>query len=894
MERHPCCYPGFKTYQSRACLKSFMKAKPPLFALRFFRWYCQPDISDYIEGDLIEVYKRRLKTYSKSKADLLFIFDVLLLFRPGIIRTINQSQKLYHSVMLKSNLKLAVRNLWKNKVSTVINIFGLTVGITSALLIALFIYHEISFDAFQPNKERIARVVMEYSFDGSTNKAKGTFTSTKVAPVFSRTFPEVEKGIRMTDADIIVKLNNEPVLESNFMFADSSFFQTFAYEMLEGNAATALNGPDKVVLTASTAAKYFGNERALGKTLIVGNKDTPYEVTGVMRDYPATSQIKFDFLASFSSLRANQEKSYFNANYTTYLLLNDANAFSPLQEKLHPFMENEMKGSGASIRFYLEPFTQVHLYSPYSDFVGSISITYLYTLGGVALLIIVIVCFTYINLSTAKSIERAREVGIRKVSGAVRSQLFWQFIGESFVLCILSVLVSVVIASVLLPAFNELLNKNLDLADLFTPSFIMGIFGATVLVSIIAGGYPAIILSRLQPARVLKGVFKNTPSAKILQQSLTVFQFAISVFLIIATGIIQGQLHFIQNQKLGYDREHVVTLSVGWNTSHNQMMTLKNELKTNTNIIHVSRCASSPVNIYSGYSMRLPSMPENEVIPTIANPVDAGYIKTTGMQLIAGTDFTDEQVEATSAEDWDNNKFYYVLNESAVKALGFASPEDAIGREMELNSIGTIVGVIKDFNFKSLRTSIQPLVLFTASWGNRLLVKVKGEDMAATLSFMETKWKQLLPNRPFDYSFLDQEYEKMYRSEVQLGKMMNLFASIAIILACLGLFGLSSFMIQQRSKEISVRKVLGASAWSLLGILSSNFMRLVLLAIIIATPLAYFLMKQWLDGFVYKINLQVWLFAVAGLATLLIALLTVGIHGMRAVVDNPMKGLRSE
>lgn len=871
-----------------------MRVRPPSLAHRFFRWYCQADLSDYIEGDLLEVYERRIKSHNKLRADLLFIVDVILLFRPGIIRSLDQRPQFYHSTMLRNNLKLAVRNLWKNKISTIINVFGLTIGITSALLIALFIYHETSFDNFQPNKDRIARVVMEYSFEGSTDKARGTFTSTKVAPVFSRTFPEVEKGIRITDANMIVKLNNEPVMESDFIFVDSSFFSAFSYEMLEGNPATALNGPDKVVLSASTAYKYFGKEPALGKTLLVGSDESPYEVTGVMRDYPTTSQIKFDFLASFSSLRANQEESYFNANYTTYLLLSGPNVFDALQEKLHPFMEKEMKGSGASIHFYLEPFTDVHLHSPYPDFTGSISITYLYTLGGVALLIIVIVCFTYINLSTAKSIDRAREVGIRKVSGAIRSQLFWQFIGESFVLCSLSVLVSVGLAATLLPAFNELISKQLQLSNLFTPSFLLGTFIATLLVSFIAGGYPAIILSRLQPARVLKGVFKNTSSAKILQQSLTVFQFAISVFLIIATGIIQGQLHFIQNQKLGYDRDHVVTLSVGWSAPYNLISTLKNELESNSNILTTTRCGSSPVSINSGYSMRLPSMAENEVIHTNATPVDAGYIKTTGLQLIAGTDFTNEQIMATTAEKWEDNKFNYILNESAVKQLGFASAEEAIGQEMTLNSPGIIVGVIKDFNFQSLRNDIQPLVLFTASFGNRLLVKVKGEDMTGTLAFMQDKWNKLLPNRPFDYGFLDQEYERMYKSEVQLGKMMNLFASIAIILACLGLFGLSSFMIQQRNKEISVRKVLGASTWNLLSILSGNFIRLVLAAIVIATPIAYYLMKQWLDGFVYKIGLELWLFAVAGLATLIIAFITVGIHGMRAIVENPVRGLRSE
>ncbi|MBT1705956.1 ABC transporter permease [Chryseosolibacter indicus] len=795
--------------------------------------------------------------------------------------------------MFRNNFKIAIRNLWKNKVATIINVLGLTVGITSSLLIALFIYHELSFDAFQPNKERLARVVMEYNFEGGESR-KGTFTSTKVAPVFSRTFPEVEKGIRMTDANMIVQLHKEPVMEKNFMFADSSFFDAFAYEMIEGTPATALNGPDKVVLTESMATKYFGKESAVGKTLIIGNDNTPYEVTGVIRDYPSTSQITFDFLASFSSLRSNQEETYFNANYTTYLLLRDATSLAPLQEKLHPFMEKEMKGTGVSIHFYLEPFEDVHLISPYADFTGKTSVTFLYALGGVALLIIVIVCFTYINLSTAKSIERAREVGIRKVSGAMRFQLFWQFIGESFVLCSLSVFVSFALATALLPAFNTLISKNLQFADLVTIPFILSTIVSTILVSLIAGAYPAMVLSKLQPAKVLKGIFKNTGSAKALQQSLTVFQFAISVFLIIATVVIQGQLRFIQKGKLGYDRDHVITLSVGYNTDYNLVNTLKNELKTNHNITQTARCVSSPVSIVGGYSMRLPSMPENEVIATIANPVDADYVRTAGLEIIAGTGFTEQHMEAVAVEDWDDKQFHYIINESAVKKLGFATPEEAIGQQMILNNPGTIVGVVKDFHFQSMRNSIEPLVLFTASWGNRLLVKVKGDNMAATLAFMETKWKQLLPSRPFEFTFLDQEYERLYHSEVQLAQMMNLFAGIAIMLACLGLFGLSSYMIQQRTKEISIRKVLGASIWNLFRILSINFVVLVLIAIVIASPIAYLLMTQWLDGFVYRIDLQSWIFIVAGVATILIALVTIGIHGMRAVVESPVKGLRSE
>ena len=866
---------------------------PPSIFLRFFRWYCRPRLVDHIEGDLLEVYRKRVKQKGKLKADLKFIIDVLLLFRPGILKSFSGSGKLNSTGMFRNNLRIALRSLWKNKSSTIINVFGLTTGITSCLLIALFIQHEMSYDVFQSRKNRIARVVMEYSFDGGTDSNKGTFTSTKVAPVLSRTFPEVEKGIRMTDADAILRLGDNLVTETAFMYADSSFFDAFDYEMIEGNAATALDGPYKVVLTESTAKKYFGDVSPLGKLLLTGNEKVSYEVTGVVRDYPNNSQIRFDFLASFSSLGQNQESTYFDANYTTYLLLKDENSIFSLQQKLHPFMEKEMKGTGASIHFYLEPFETIHLHSPYSAFVPNTSMRYLYILAAVALLIIVIVCFTYINLSTAKSIERAKEVGIRKVSGALKSQLFWQFIGESFVLCSLSVMVSIAAASLLLPAFNVLINKTLQFRDLFTASFLLFTLGATALVSLIAGSYPALILSGLQPLKVLKGVFKNTSSARWLQQSLIVFQFAISVFLIISTIVIQSQLHFIHNKDLGYDRDHVITIPIAWDKKYEEINTIKHELKTNPKVVEVSRSGSSPVHIVSGYSMHRLDMPKNDAISVHANPVDQDYLKVNGLQLVAGNDFTEQDMKDIDTDKWEEKKYHYILNESAARKLGW-TPGQAIGQKMELNGPGTVSGVIKDFHFESMRIGIEPLVLFTESHGRSLLIKVMGNDMPSTISFLENKWKALVPDRPFEYRFIDDDYNKLYQSELQLGKMMNLFAAIAILLACLGLFGLSSFMIQQRMKEISIRKVLGASVWNLLNILSGNFVRLVIIAIAIASPIAYFLMKQWLNDFVYKIDIGWWIFIAAGVTTMSIAIITVGIHGMRAAVDNPVKSLKSE
>lgn len=866
---------------------------PPAFMLRFFRWYCHPRLVNHIEGDLLEVHKKRVIKIGKRRADIKFMLDVLLLIRPGIVKSLNTSERIDYTTMFRSNVRIAIRSLWKNKASTMINVVGLTVGITSCLLIAIFIKQELSYDTFQSRKNRIARVVMEYNFEGSTDSKKGTFTSTKVASVFSRTFPEVEKGIRMTDANVILRLKDQLVTEEGFMYADSSFFDAFDYEMLEGNAGTALDGPNKVVLTESMAKKYFGEGSALGKILPTGNDKVVYEVTGVIRDYPQNSQIRFDFLASFSSMGQNQERTYFNANYTTYLLLTDESAIFSLQEKLHPFMEKEMEGSGASIHFFLEKFEDVHLYSPYAAFVPNTSIQYLYILAGVALLIIVIVCFTYINLSTAKSIERAKEVGIRKVSGAAKSQLFWQFIGESFVLCGLSVLVSFGVASLVLPSFNLLTNQSLRMDDLLTASFLLPVFGATLLVSMVAGTYPALVLSGLQPSIILKGVFKNTKSAKWVQQSLIVFQFFIAVFLIISTLVIQRQLHFIRNKNLGYDRSHVLKIPIGWGTSQDKLNTIKNELKINPQVIAVARGNSSPVNIQSGYSMRTPDMPTGEVISVNANPIDEDYLKVNGLELIAGTNFTAQDMKDIDTDVWEDKKYHYILNESAARKLGWTA-EQAIGQKMELNGPGTVSGVIKDFHFQSMRNMIQPLVLFTEAQGNSVLVKLSGEQMTETIAFLETKWKELIPTRPFEYRFLDDDYNRLYQSEIQLGKMMNLFAAIAILLACLGLFGLSSYMVQQRMKEVSIRKVLGASLWNLFTILSGNFVRLVLIAFVMASPISYFLMKQWLSDFAYKIDVSGWIFLVAGIISVSIAVITVGVHGVKAALENPVKSLKSE
>lgn len=794
--------------------------------------------------------------------------------------------------MFRNYFHIAIRTLWKHSVLSSINLIGLVIGFSACLLISLYIKYEASYDDFQPKGDRIARVISEFGFSGSDEPLKGNYTSTKVAPVLTRTFPDVSTAIKMRSNERTVRYEDEQVNEPNFMFADSTFFTMFYYDMVQGNPATALAGRYKVVLTESTAHRYFGDEDAVGKTLLIGSDQQPYDVTGVIKDYPTNSHLKFDFLASFSSLGLNQEETYFDANFTTYLLLNSSGDFSSLQTKLNDFMAQEVIAPDVTLKLILEPFNDVHLRSPYPGFVPNTSVSYLYSLAAVAFLIVVIACFTYINLSTARAVERAREVGVRKVIGAQRGQLFWQFIGESALICAVAFILSLGVAGLALPFFNALTQKTLSLGLLFQPSFLIAALVVVLAVSVVAGGYPAIVLAGFAPIRVLKGVFKNSGTARALQQWLIVFQFAISVFLIVATFVIQKQLYYVQHKSLGFDRSHLLQLPMV-EKMYDNVPAFKSQLKTHPDVLHVSRCVRNPVFIMGGYSMRKPGANQEEIAIT-ANPVDEDYVTTTGMEIIAGRDFTEQDTRDVSVDKREDAIHHYLLNERAVQLLGW-TPEEAIGKRLLIGDrSGFIEGVIKDFHFKSLHQPIGPVVLFTEPWGRELLVKVSGHHMPQTIAFIENTWKAFVPYMPFDYSFLDDQYDRLYEAELQLGKVMNIFAFMAILLACLGLFGLSSYVVQQRVKEISIRKVLGASMGHLVTLLSGSFARLVVISIVIALPVAYLVMQQWLLDFAYRMTMPWWIFVLAALAAIFIAVLTVSVQSIRAAIANPAKNLKAE
>ena len=797
--------------------------------------------------------------------------------------------------MRKNYFRIAVRSLQKNISSSVINITGLSIGLTCCLLMVLYMQHEVSYDKFQAKGNRIARVIMEYSFVNG-ELTKGNFTSTKVFPSFKKNFPEVEDGVRMTLADKIVKSGDKIFHERRFMYADSTFFNLFSFKLLRGKPADVLKAPNRVVLTATTAEKYFGKEDPVGKSLLLGANEINYQVTGVVEDCPSNSQIKFDFLASFSSLEASQEDTYFNANYTTYLLLRSEKDIAGLQKKIGPFMKQEVKTDydpGTYINYELEPYTKVHLYSAFDGFEPGSNITYVYIIAAIAVLILIIACFTYINLSTARSVNRAKEVGIRKVSGAYRHQLFWQFISESVVTTVAAALLSLLLIFLLLPAFNRLADKPLSMAQFIHPFVITSFFLIIAVISVLAGSYPALILSRFQPVKVLKGIFRNAPSGVWLRKSLIIFQFGISVFLIVATFIIRNQLAYIQHKKLGYDREHVIVIGIDQKTI-DKIDVVKTELKANSSVLAVSKAQSTPVQIAGGYSMSKTDQPGGEM-NVKACPVDDEYITANNLQLVAGSNLSRQDLLDADKKDYARNYFHYILNESAAKALGW-KPNEAIGQKMFLGSHrpGEIKAVVKDFHFASLHNPIEPLVLFPGGWGNILLIKTSGQDMAGMIAFLEKKMKSLAPHRPFEYRFMDDYFDQLYATERRTASIFTLFAAIAVLLACLGLFGLSAFTVKQRIKEIAVRKVLGAPVSSIVLLLSGNFLKLIAIAFLIAAPVTWYVMKKWLQDFAYRVHIGWGVFAAAAIAILLIAFITISFRAIQAAVTKPVESLRTE
>ena len=798
------------------------------------------------------------------------------------------------TAMLRNYLKTALRHLQKNLLYTGVNLVGLTVGIASCLLIGLYIGHELSFDRFHEHADRIVRVTWEYDFGDANTKVAAT--GTKAGPQFKRTFPEVAAYARLLKYPRVVQYGAHLYEEKNFLYADSSFFSMFTFPLVSGNPATVLDAPKKLVVTRSMARKYFGNENPVGKTVKVGG-EKDFVITGVCEDAPENSQIRFDFVGSFTTLGASREEKWNEANYITYLLVNQEEQIPALGEKIAAYArqvgkeEMHIEGDGF-MTFHLEPLTRVHLYSALDGLEPNNNITYLYVLSTVALLILIVACVNYTNLSTAQSAGRSAEIGMRKVMGADKRQVFSQFICESFILALLAVLLALPAAMLVMPYFNQLAGKQLSAGILFSPAVLGLLLLLAMLVALAAGAYPALILSGSRIIEVLKSGFRFTGSQG-LRRSLIVLQFVISIFLIVSTIIIRQQLSYIRSKDLGYTKDHVLVLPID-NTIREQYDDFRRALSAAPGVASIAGAYEGPTHIGWGDGLQKGSG-EGAGITINAFPVDENIVKTLGLKILAGSDYTWSDVQQFDTTDRGKHiRYAFMLNESAVKALGW-TPEEAIGKTVTKGREGTIKAVVKDFHFRSFHEPINPLVLFLdRRMVASLFVKLTGENTAASIASLEKTWKERVRHRPFEYHFLDEDYEALYKTEQRMGSVFTTFSTLAILLACLGLFALTTYTMVQRTKEIGIRKVLGATVGDILALVSRDFLKLVCIALVIAMPLASYAMNKWLDDFTYRTTIHWWLFGLAGLATLLIALLTISVQVIKTALANPVRNLRTE
>ncbi len=793
--------------------------------------------------------------------------------------------------MFKNYFKVALRNLGRNKVYAGINIAGLALGLATAVLLLLWVQDELSFDRFHRNAPSIYRVVSHIGTGGS----RQTWESTQgpVATYALKEVPGVQNAVRVTrnyDMTLFTHGNNT-FTESNNAYVDPAFFTLFDFGLVKGNPRMPFPDKNAVIITESMARKYFGTEEPLGKVIQVDQKDN-FTVSGVVKDLPANSSIQYDFFFSIALMAEKQyppgsywkslDGDWGNYKLTTYLLLQPNTSMEAVAAKLTNILHTHHphhKEGGAAVSYALQPFTDVHLYAPDGSENGAQTVRVFLIVGVVVL---VIACINYVNLSTAQAMQRAREVGVRKVIGADRSQLFVQFIGESALVFVIALVLAIGIMYALMPLYNELSGKTMTL-NLFQPQTALTLVGALGVTLLLAGIYPTLLLSSFQPLQVMKGKLAAGHSGAAFRRVLVVVQFAVSVVLIVGTLVMKGQLQYIREKQLGYDKENV--FSFGMRGEMNQRFeSIRNELLKETGVTGVTRAGSNLLEIGNTTGdTDWDGKDPGRMFMIHPMAVDEAFLGTFRMPLAAGKGFSGTKADST----------HFVLNETAVREAGLRDP---VGKRFKLwNTEGTIIGVVRDFHFSSMRQKIEPAIFFyRPDWCWNVYVKTTGQDAPKAIATAEKLWKTFNPAYPFEYQFMDDSYDRMYRADQRTGTLFDCFAAVAILISCLGLFGLATHTAQRRVKEIGIRKVLGASVTHLVALLSKDFLRLVLAAFVLAVPVAWYVMDRWLQNFVYRISVGWWVFAIAGAAAVAIALLTVSYQSIKAALANPVKSLRSE
>jgi len=810
--------------------------------------------------------------------------------------------------MIKNNFKIAWRTLLKQRMYSVIKIGGFALSIAACLLIALYIKDELSYDKDWAYADRIYRVIGEYNENGKIES--GNDWPAPMAKALREDFPEVEKSGRLMDAPLFYGAGSNqlrPVevrqntYEQGFSYADQDMLDMLQVPMVYGDRARALSEPNTMVISKSKADKYFPGQNPVGRTMILNNDaGTPYKIGGVMKDFPTTSHIHYDFLLTMTGhqLWDNEQTTWMASNYPTYVLLKPGTNPAHFQEKLKLILSKymlpalkeynlkEAESLVKNAKILIQPITDVHLYSAsIDDRLDKGDIKFVWLFGAIAVFILVIACINFINLSTARSANRAKEVGLRKVVGSNRTALVKQFLTESLVFSVLSFVMGFVIAGLLLPYFNTLTGKSLTTP--WTAWWLLPVMiGAAIIIGVIAGLYPSFYLSSFKPISVLKGQLSRGSKNAFLRNGLVIFQFTTSIFLIIGTLVIYNQTQFLLNRKVGFDKDQVMLIQ-GTNTLGDKTQAFKTELLKSSGIKSVTIGDYLPISMTKrdgNTFWKEGKIKEDLGVFGQKWQVDYDYLETMGIRINQGRYFSKEMASDSAA---------VVINKSMVEKLGLKSP---LGQRIENGwQKFTVIGVVEDFNFETMKQKVTPLCMVLGLYNSTIVsVKLSGKDTKKVISDVANVWKSFSPDQPFRYTFLDESFANMYKDVQRTGSIFTSFAVLAIIIACLGLFALSAFMAEQRTKEIGIRKVLGASVNGIVTMLSKDFLKLIIIAMLIASPIAWWAMIKWLQDFEYRIPVAWGFFAVAGIAALLIALFTISFQAIKAAVANPVQSLRAE